>query len=437
MEKIEIRAKSVGDKFKHLFLIYTSADGTEYVVRGGPDGGGFLSGEIDVEFGLYTPASWDWVPLTERKPQDSKVLKTGESLAADYLRMAFRAQMIEQAAVDYDTTQALSFFLGGITGVTNSNTLAASAMDAIGIEATVTVLPESVGEAKKVPGFYNVAKMEKPLMAFLLQKSADDLINASPEMYAELPSLYNRLFTEFQLRFEDELPELRNFMNGSGASDFPELIQRCFLPHTPITLADGTTKPIAAIRPGDMVLSPDRTGTLVPARVTRTFVNDVAHVLDFHGTGVTPGHVFLCGAGRFQGRHVPLIDILRDDGAVVRQDGSLMRASTGCAVGSDGGPTYAGGDRLATRSRRVRLRSWLQMARARRRCATGAVAVQVSGDAVVQSTALPQSRASGRFNPGARRSSAAVRPDGSFHHTVGRAMRPVSGRSDVQVLATE
>jgi hypothetical protein len=84
-----------------------------------------------------------------------------------------------------------------------------------------------------------------------------------------------------------------------------------------------------------MVLSPDKTGTLVPAPVTRTFVNDVAHVLDFHGTGVTPGHVFLCGAGRFKGRHVPLLDILRDDGAVVRQDGSLMRASTGCAVGSD------------------------------------------------------------------------------------------------------
>jgi hypothetical protein len=74
-----------------------------------------------------------------------------------------------------------------------------------------------------------------------------------------------------------------------------------------------------------MVLSPDKTGTLVPARVTRTFVNDVAHVLDFHGTGVTPGHVFLCGAGRFKGRHVPLIDILRDDGAVVRQDGRRLR----------------------------------------------------------------------------------------------------------------
>ncbi len=31
---------------------------------------------------------------------------------------------------------------------------------------------------------------------------------------------------------------------------------------------------------------------------------------------------------------MPLLDILRDGGAVVRQDGSLMRASTGCAVGS-------------------------------------------------------------------------------------------------------
>ncbi len=129
---------------------------------------------------------------------------------------------------------------------------------------------------------------------------------------------------------------IKTIVNGSVKAYSPKSFGKCFLPHTPILLADGTTKPIAAIRPGDTVLSPDKTGTLVPARVTRTFVNDVAHVLDFHGTGVTPGHAFLCGAGRFQGRHVPLLDILRDDGAVVRQDGSLMRASTGCAVGSDG-----------------------------------------------------------------------------------------------------
>ncbi|MCA3501434.1 MAG: hypothetical protein IOC98_15650, partial [Rhodobacter sp.] len=273
MEKIELRVNNVAGKFKHLFVIYTSADGTEYIVRGGPDGGGLLSGEIDVEFGLYTPASLDWVPPEQRLPQDSKVLKTGASLAADYLRMAFRAQMIEQAAVDYDTTQALAFFFGGYTGVTNSNTVAASGLDAIDIQASVILLPESVGEATDVPGFYNVANLEKPLMAFLLQKSADDLINAAPETYPGLVNLYDRLLAEFELRFEDKLPELKNFTNGRGAPDFPELIERCFLPHTPITLADGTTKPIAAIRPGDMVLSPDKTGALVPARVTRTFVN--------------------------------------------------------------------------------------------------------------------------------------------------------------------
>ncbi len=34
---------------------------------------------------------------------------------------------------------------------------------------------------------------------------------------------------------------------------------------------------------------------------------------------------------------MPLIDILRDGGAVVRQDGSLMRASTGCATLREGG----------------------------------------------------------------------------------------------------
>ncbi len=121
-----------------------------------------------------------------------------------------------------------------------------------------------------------------------------------------------------------------------GATSEPAAPDQCFRPHTTILLADGTTKPIAAVRPGDKVMSHDRGGTLVLARVTRVFVNDIAHVLDFHGSGETPGHAFLSGEGRFKGRHVPLLDILHDDGALVRKDGILMRASTGCAVGSDG-----------------------------------------------------------------------------------------------------
>ena len=44
----------------------------------------------------------------------------------------------------------------------------------------------------------------------------------------------------------------------------------------------------------------------------------------------------LCGDGPFAGRHVPMMDILRSDGALVMEDGSLVRAATGCAVGSEG-----------------------------------------------------------------------------------------------------
>ena len=39
--------------------------------------------------------------------------------------------------------------------------------------------------------------------------------------------------------------------------------------------------------------------------------------------------------GKYEGQHVPLIDILRDDGVIQHEDGTLIRASTGCEVGSD------------------------------------------------------------------------------------------------------
>ena len=48
-----------------------------------------------------------------------------------------------------------------------------------------------------------------------------------------------------------------------------------------------------------------------------------------HRIGETPGDVFLCGEGRFQRRHMPRIDMLCDDGVVVRRDGTLKRAAHG------------------------------------------------------------------------------------------------------------
>ena len=47
----------------------------------------------------------------------------------------------------------------------------------------------------------------------------------------------------------------------------------CFPAHTPITLANHTTKPIEHIRPGDSVLSYDADGNLVSAKVVRLFEN--------------------------------------------------------------------------------------------------------------------------------------------------------------------
>ncbi|EEE35240.1 conserved hypothetical protein [Rhodobacteraceae bacterium KLH11] len=101
-------------------------------------------------------------------------------------------------------------------------------------------------------------------------------------------------------------------------------------------LSRGASKPIEEISVGDIVVSYDAEGRLRPGRVTRLFRNRVRHVLDVFGLKVTPGHVTLCGDGVFEGRHVPILDILRSDGALVRADGSKVRAGTGCDLGSDG-----------------------------------------------------------------------------------------------------
>jgi len=96
------------------------------------------------------------------------------------------------------------------------------------------------------------------------------------------------------------------------------------------------SKPIESVEVGDVVVSYDAEGRLRPGRVTRLYRNRVRHVLDVFGLKVTPGHVTLCGDGEFEGRHIPILDILRSDGALVRSDGSKVRAATGCDLGSSG-----------------------------------------------------------------------------------------------------
>lgn len=101
-----------------------------------------------------------------------------------------------------------------------------------------------------------------------------------------------------------------------------------------IVLSKAWEKPINKVQESDFVLSYDAYGNLKPGIVVRTMENHVQHVLNFWGTGVTPGHAYLCAEGQFVGQHVPLIDILRTDGAVQLDSGKFIRAATGYEVGS-------------------------------------------------------------------------------------------------------
>lgn len=93
-------------------------------------------------------------------------------------------------------------------------------------------------------------------------------------------------------------------------------------------------KPIELIRVGDIVVSFDGNDNLIPGRVTRTMTKEVTILLDFHGTRVTPGHVYHRPDSKKPHKFEALIDILRDDGVIKHQDGTLIRAATNVPVGS-------------------------------------------------------------------------------------------------------
>ena len=93
-------------------------------------------------------------------------------------------------------------------------------------------------------------------------------------------------------------------------------------------------KPIELIQVGDLVVSFDDDGNLVPGPVTRTFQNNVKILLNFHGTRVTPGHVYYRPDSKKSYQYETLIDVLRDDGMIQKQDGTLIRAATNIPVDS-------------------------------------------------------------------------------------------------------
>lgn len=206
-------------------------------------------------------------------------------------------------------------------------------IDTFGLEVT---------GAPQADGTYTITK-EPPELTTLQRH---DMMNRfydslDPSLKAEIDALVrerNYPGSVFRLLNEDAKEALlKEFLEGKEKT-VEDILRRadpyCFAPGTPVSRPGGVAVNIESIRPGDLVTAYDRDGNLRPARVTAVHVNQVAHILDVHGLMVTPGHHTLCGDGPYADQHVPIIDILRTDGALVREDGSKVRAATGCDLRS-------------------------------------------------------------------------------------------------------
>src|SRR5215813_6393850 len=132
----------------------------------------------------------------------------------------------------------------------------------------------------------------------------------------------NKITTELGGTPRAENSTLDNFLNRLGVPVLPGSpgINKCFAAGTPILLADGTTKAIEDVLPGDLVFAFDRhvalgCGPLEPRRVTRLYENVTQEWLElspvagserdaeqagFSSLTVTPGHHFLTPEGQFE-----------------------------------------------------------------------------------------------------------------------------------------
>ena len=101
----------------------------------------------------------------------------------------------------------------------------------------------------------------------------------------------------------------------------------CFLPDTPVTLADGSTRAISAVRPGDTVLAFDSDESVVPAKVRTVLVHEVdSYLIVRTGTRelhVTEEHPFYVGAGVFKNA-----EALRVGDRIVVYDGHKLAPAT-------------------------------------------------------------------------------------------------------------
>lgn len=184
-------------------------------------------------------------------------------------------------------------------------------------------IDDAVTGVSGTPGFYVSETAVQP----------SDLFKLNPYANYEPGFLESKNIDPLNLPYNLQ-PQYDSGGNFIGVEFKNNLADECFLAGTMIDMWDGSKKPIEQITPNDLVVSYDKQGNLVPGRVKRTMQNRSKYILDFHGTMTTPGHAFYCTDGKFKGQHVPILDILRSDGAIQQKDGTAIRAATNCRVGS-------------------------------------------------------------------------------------------------------
>ena len=271
--------------------------------------------------------------------ENVKIVLTGHSLGG------YLAQNISANYPDAEVYVYSSPGLGGLTGdqIQNDNvTYVYSDPEKWGVtENSVhrlgTISSDNVYFIRNASG-HSIDALNKAMLSGSPPLSIEEYRQYLFDIY-DAGGEYSQEALATLLEFDEEVKRLQGELDPD---------QRCFSAGTLIDMADGTQKPIEQIEVGDEVLAYDPAendglGELKAARVTRTMVNQVEEIIDFHGVKMTPGHATLVGEGPHQGRHIPIMDILVADGAIVNREGELIRAATNLPVGSEGDRFVQGG----------------------------------------------------------------------------------------------
>jgi|GEM_PF-2198205 len=347
MPHIRIEAKPVIGGTGHLYLVYVDDTGNEFVLRGGPEfDTGPVFGNITIQANIPLAGSGDSRPEEDRDSRGSVVLDLGgQDPAVVWAQMVNSANLIGSSQIDYD-----ALFHNGIEGGANSNSVVAYVMSTVGLDVR-DQLPNN-------PDGVNANQLTGAI-GDGLYPGIEEQININNAIRASISNSLN----QGEITFDEMLEAYRNIDDPAAQQLIMEGITgadgSCFGPDVCIDMwpldpdltlkSNGVydqdevrtqiwKKPINLVETGDIVVSFDPDGNLAPGPVIRTFQNDAKILLNFHGTSVTPGHVYYREDSEKPGKFETLIDVLREDGVIQRQDGTLIRAATNVQIGdpSDG-----------------------------------------------------------------------------------------------------